>query len=91
MDYISTACDILSAIEETMDDEHFDEETITAKRFRISDFAFTHILDDLIEREYLGGIENNFNAEKFSFEITMYRPYLTLKGAEFLAKYRLVY
>ena len=87
MDYISLACDVLSVIEKTMDDEHFDVKEFTAERFGVSDWLYCHLLDDLKENGYIGGVEPEMNVERFTYTIRIYRPYLTLKGAEFLSAY----
>lgn len=75
MEYISLACDVLSAIEKTMDDEYFNVKDFTAERFGVSDWLYCHLLDDLNENGYIGGVD-------------MEHPYLTLKGAEFLVRHR---
>ncbi len=75
MDYISVACDVLSAIEKTMDDEHFDSARFTAERFGVSDWLYCHLLEDLTKNGYVGGVD-------------MEHPHLTLKGAEFLVRHR---
>lgn len=75
MDYISVACDVLSAIEKTIDDERFEPTNFTAERFGVPIWLYCHLLEDLKGNGYIGGVD-------------MEHPYLTLKGAEFLVRHR---
>ncbi len=87
MAYLDVACNILTEIDLSMDAEEFDPKNFTAEYFGVSEWLFLHAIDDLNENGYIGGVETEIDPLKFAPYLKVYRPYLTLKGAEFLAKY----
>ena len=88
MDYISVACDVLSAIEKTIDDECFEPTNFTAERFGVPIWLYCHLLEDLKGNGYIGGVEPEMDVGYLAYRMRIYRPYLTLKGAEFLVRHR---
>ncbi|MDY5795465.1 MAG: YjcQ family protein [Fusobacterium gastrosuis] len=85
MDNFKIIYKILKTIEKSMDFEEFDKECISYERLGISYERWEVIMHQLVVNDYIAGVHllNNF-AGSLTPDIKIIKPYLTIKGMEYL-------